>query len=115
VFGSPDATDTTEAIVGANLERLLIASDIVGVDRVFRSDGDGDGVGDACDDCVNARTHARIEPCARYDVDGIGATLTASDWSRARAAFGSDAGPRCRLCPLRDPLFRCLGPACRPR
>jgi hypothetical protein len=142
-----------------------------------QSDADGDGVGDACDDCVNVANPrqtgllppglttvggqrdddddgygnacdadfagndgrvteddlaamkrsvgelrasatcgvSRTEPCALYDVDGIGAVITASDWIRARAALGGEVGPRCRLCPLRDPLFACLGPACRPR
>jgi hypothetical protein len=54
------------------------------------------------------------ESCARYDLDGVGAVISAADFHRARAARGRDAGPRCEICALRAPFFACSGPACQP-
>ncbi len=114
---------------------LLAALTAIGGQR----DDDGDGFGNACDADFSgddrrvteadfsAMKHSvgklrasatcgasRTEPCARYDLDGTGTVISASDFNRARAALGRDSGPHCEVCTLRAPFFACTGPGCSP-
>jgi hypothetical protein len=54
---------------------------------------------------------AGSDACARYDLDGAGAAITASDFNRAKAMVGQQIGPRCPDCGNFD-VLPCAGPAC---